>query len=65
MSEERYSEVQLCLFQSRLVWHEFPKDTRQQICELLGFMCIEILDVELTSEQETRDESASHSPLAP
>jgi len=65
MCHEEISDVQLCLFPTRLVWQEFPKDVRRQIDELLAVMCIEIVDGFPSSEQETNDEPRSHSSLAP
>lgn len=63
MSNDEDSDVQLCLFPTKLVWHEFPQDTQRQVSQLLAVMCIEIVE-DPTSEQETQDESRSHSSLA-
>jgi hypothetical protein len=65
MSNDKICEVQLCLFPAKLVWHEFPQDVRRQVSQLLVAMCVEIIEDFPTPEQETQDESRSHSPLAP
>ncbi len=65
MSNDEVFDVQLCLFSAKLVWHEFPQDVRGQLSQLLAVMCIEIVEDYPTSEQETQDESRSHSSLAP
>ena len=55
MSNEQSQEVQLQLFKTELVWHEFPHDMRQQVIELLTILCIEIVE-EYESPQEQDDE---------
>jgi len=64
MSNGMTPDVQTCLFQTQLAWHEFPNEVRQHVSELLAVMCIEIVE-ELQSLQETHDESGSRSTLAP
>jgi len=62
MSKEEHGTMQLCLFPIRLTWQEFPRDVREEISQLLGIMCTDI--VQQSSEQETHDESGKHTPLA-
>jgi len=57
MSTEGVSDVQLCLFPTKLVWQEFPQDIQRQINQILEIMCIEIVEDLSTSEQERYDES--------
>ena len=64
MSNDEVSDIQLCLFPAKLVWHEFPQDVRMQVSQLLAALCVEIVDFP-TSGQETQNESRSHSSLAP
>jgi hypothetical protein len=65
MSNEEICDVQLYLVPAKLMWHEFPQDVRRQVSQLLAVMCVEIVEDFPTSEQETQDESRSHSSLAP
>ena len=62
MSTDEHVTMQLCLFRIRLTWQEFPRDVREEISQLLGIMCTDI--VQQSSEQETHDESGKHTPLA-
>ena len=55
MSHERSQEVQLQLFKTELVWHDFPDAVRQQVSQLLTVMCIEIIQ-EFESPQEQNNE---------
>ncbi len=55
MSDEQSQEVQLQLFKTELVWHEFPHDIRQQVIQLLTILCIEIVE-EYEFPQEQDDE---------
>ena len=55
MSDEQFQEVQLQLFKTELVWHEFPQEVRQQVSQLLTILCIEIVE-EFESQQEQNDE---------
>ena len=57
MSTEGVSDVQLCLFPTKLVWQEFPQDIQRQINQILEIICIEIVEDLSTSEQERYDES--------
>ena len=57
MSNEEATDVQLCLFATNLVWQEFPKDVRMRISQLIGVMCIEIIEDLPAAVQETYDES--------
>lgn len=53
MSDEQSQEVQLQLFKTELVWHEFPHEVRQQVIQLLTILCIEIVeDIEFLQEQD-------------
>ena len=65
MCTEGVVDVQLCLFPTKLVWHEFPQHVRSQINQLLEIMCIDIVEALPASDQERYDESRSHSSLAP
>ena len=62
MNNEEDEALQLSLFPIRLTWQEFPQDVREEVSQLLGIMCIDI--VEPLPEQETHDESGKHLPLA-
>ncbi len=44
MSKRRQADPQLYLFERRLRWQEFPRETRQQLTQLFGALCREILD---------------------
>ncbi len=62
MSNDEHVTMQLCLFPIRLTWQEFPRDVREEISQLLGIMCTDI--VQQSSEQETHDESGKHTPFS-
>ena len=66
MSDEQFQEVQLQLFKTELVWHEFPHEVRQQVSQLLTILCIEIVE-EFESQQEQNVESRNLTilPLVP
>ncbi len=53
MSDKQSQEVQLQLFKTELVWHEFPHEVRKQVIQLLTILCIEVVEEdEFLQEQD-------------
>jgi len=44
MSKRLQADRQWYLFETRLAWHEFPDEIREQVIELYATMCVEIVD---------------------
>lgn len=61
------ADRQLYLFEKRLAWHEFPLDIREEVIQLFGAMCLEIIDgLDLPAElKEQCYEPIEDQPLAP
>ena len=58
----RHPLDQLPLFSKQLQWKEFPPDVRQQLCQLLAELC---LDIVKDYPEEQKHEPRVNSILAP
>lgn len=47
---------QLCLFLTRLTWHELPTEIRHQVMQLLARLCIDIVVQQCPLPEEQSDE---------
>jgi hypothetical protein len=56
MSDGKSHEVQLLLFETQLFWQLFPHQTREQVSQLLGILCIDIIENDLPPLKDEQDE---------
>lgn len=64
MQHNLFPAHQRRLFPKQLDWHEFPRDVRQRVCDLLAAMCVEIIDHHPLKTEEHRHEPRADSRVA-